>query len=164
MQKFLASVAATAVAFSLAGPAMASHDDHDDNGRGTKAEVKFSASAKVHAGTGSTSVQDLACMQTAVEKRETAIIAALVTYTNAWKTSLETRKTELNAAWGITNNKDRRNAINAAWKKFREARKEQRRAFRDARKSAWKQFKTDAKACKVQNLDQQGESADNDND
>lgn len=101
-------------------------------------------------------------MQTAVEKRETAIIAALVTYTNAWKTSLETRKTELNTAWGITNNKDRRTAINAAWKKFREARKEQRRAFRDARKDAWKQFKTDAKACKVQNLDQQGESADND--
>ncbi len=158
MQKFLASLAASAVAFSLAGPALA-NDDDAEHGR---TEVKFSTRAEGRTGSGGTTVRDLECMQTAVDKRDTAVINALVTYTNAWRTSLEIRRTELKAAWGLQIQSERSRAINAAWKKFREARKEQRRTFREERKNAWRQFKTEAKACKVQNLDFQGESADQD--
>ncbi len=146
MKKFLVSAASTLVALSLAAPAFAAEVEVDAS---VKAEVRAQVTAR-----------DLACMQTAIEKRENAIIAGLENYTLAWKTSLQTRRDELRAAWGMTDKDARRNAVNAAWKKFRESRVTQRRAFKEARKNAWKQFRTDSKACKVTNTETGGEALD----
>lgn len=90
---------------------------------------------------------DLACVQTAVGKRDAAIIAAWDAYTTAVKAALQARSTALQAAWGITNRADRRKAIRAAWKDYQTALKTARKALKDARHAAWAQFNTDRKSC-----------------
>lgn len=92
---------------------------------------------------------DLACMQSAVEKRDNAIIAAFDAYSASVKTALTTRRDALKAAWGLTDRIQRRDAINAAWKAHRKARNDAFRTLRDARRAAWKQFRADAKTCKA---------------
>ena len=123
-----------ATAFSLAAPAFA-------------LSVNLETDARVEARRAPV---DLACMQTAVEKRDNAMIAALDAYHASWKAALQTRRDELKAAWGIQDKNQREDAIRAAWRKFRESKKSARDTFRTARKNAWKTFKTDARACRGQ--------------
>lgn len=92
---------------------------------------------------------DLACMQTAVEKRDNAIIAAWDTLSTSIKTALQTRRDALKAAWGISDKKERAKAIKQAWTDFRKTKKESARTFNRARKAAWKQFRADANACRA---------------
>lgn len=92
---------------------------------------------------------NLACMQTAVEKRDNAIISAWDALTASIKTALSVRRDALKAAWGISDKRERRDAIRKAWTDFKNTKKEASRAFNQARKDAWKQFKTDARACKA---------------
>ena len=89
------------------------------------------------------------CIVSAVEKRENAIITAQDSLSVTMKTSLEKRKTALVAAWGMTVAKDRRQARLAAWNTFRTEQKTDRQTHLASQKVAWQQFKTDAKACKV---------------
>lgn len=90
---------------------------------------------------------DLACMQTAVEKRDNAIIAALDTYSSGAKTALQTRRDALKAAWGMTDKKQRRAAIRAAWDAFRGTWKNAAKTFRSAKRDAWSQFNKDQRVC-----------------
>lgn len=90
---------------------------------------------------------DLACMQTAVEKRDNAIMAALDTYSSGVKTALQTRRDALKAAWGITDKKQRRTALRAAWDAFQGTWKNATKALRGAKKDAWTQFNKDQRAC-----------------
>ncbi len=90
---------------------------------------------------------DLACMQTAVGTRDNAIIAALDTYASGVKTSLQTRRDALNAAWGITNVKQRRLALRAAWTAFQGTWKSASKGLRVAKNAAWTQFNKDRRAC-----------------
>lgn len=92
---------------------------------------------------------DLTCMQTAVEKRDNAVISAWDTLSASIKTALQTRRDALKAAWGISNLKERRTVIKQAWTDFAKTKKEAGKTFNQARKDAWKQFKTDAMACKA---------------
>jgi hypothetical protein len=92
---------------------------------------------------------DLTCMRNAVAKRETSIIAAKEKSFAALDAAFKARKTALVAAWEKTEAKDRRQAINDAWKAFRMSHKEARAQLRTDDKAAWSTFKADAKACKV---------------
>lgn len=92
--------------------------------------------------------QRLACMRTAVEKREDAIGAAWDKLSNAVKAAFGTRKSELLIAWGMTNRQARNVAIRQAWDKFRKSRKDARREHDVVVKAAWTQFVTERKACK----------------
>ena len=92
---------------------------------------------------------DLACIQTAVGKRETAVITASNTLATSIKSALESRKTALISAWGITNAKERRAARNLAWSTFKTAQKAARNAHLASVKYAWATWKTDATNCKV---------------
>lgn len=109
---------------------------------------------------------DLACMKAAVEKRENAIIAAKTKAFTSMDTAFKARRDALKTAWDKTDVKERREAINAAWKTFREAHKAARTQLRNDDKAAWKTFKTDRKACKIDsassNSDGAGEKIDND--
>ena len=134
MRRLLTSAVAMATAFSLAAQAFA-------------LSVNLETDARVEARRASV---DLACMQTAVEKRDNAMIAALDAYHASWKAALQTRRDELKTAWGTQDKNQREDAIRAAWKKFRESKKSARDTFRTARKNAWKTFKTDARACRGQ--------------
>jgi len=91
---------------------------------------------------------DLACMQTAIGKRDGAIISALDAYYNAAKSALTTRQSALQAAWGMTDKKTRTSAQRKAWSDYRASIKTARKTFQNARTSAWKGFATDAKACR----------------
>lgn len=102
---------------------------------------------------------DLVCMQTAVEKRDNAIIAGLDTYYTNVKAALVARRDALKAAWGMTDRKARQEAIRKAWNDFKGTWKKERRALDIARKKAWKEFNKDKRACNGQ-----GEGEDQGND
>lgn len=90
---------------------------------------------------------DLACMQTAVEKRDNAIISAVDAYASAVKTALQTRRDALKAAWGIADKKQRRLALRAAWDAFRGTWKNVAKDLRSAKRDAWMQFNKDQRSC-----------------
>lgn len=92
---------------------------------------------------------DLICMQTAVEKRDNAIIAAWDNLSSSMKTALQTRRDALKSAWGISIKKDRNKAIRSAWTNFKLARRIARRNFLAARRTAWDQFGIGIKNCHV---------------
>ena len=93
------------------------------------------------------SVVDVACMKTAIDSRENAIIAALDAYHVSLKAAHESRREALKAAWDKTEKLERRKALRDARKAFKENGKSARTTLREARKGAWDQYKTDAKAC-----------------
>lgn len=90
-----------------------------------------------------------ACMETAVDARETAIGTAFDTMQSAVKAGLATRKSSLHDAWGLTDRTARRAAIKTAWAKWSTDNKAAQAALKTNRKVAWNNFQTAAKACRV---------------
>lgn len=107
--------------------------------RGKATEVKPNRNATV----------DAACAQTAVAKRENAMIAAVDAYSSSVKTSLTTRRDALSAAWSQTDAGAREAAIKAAHEAFKGTWKTANKTLRTAQKAAWQTFRTDAKTCKI---------------
>lgn len=95
------------------------------------------------------SAEVLACVKTAVEKREAAIQTAFDNFSVTIKSTLQTRKSELSAAWDIADRNERMKAVRNAWAKFKEAKRTAAKTFNQARLAAWKQFTIDRKACKA---------------
>lgn len=89
----------------------------------------------------------VSCIQAAVEKRDTSLIAAFDAYANAAKTALSARTSALKTAWAISAAKDRRAAIKQGWKKYSDSLTAARRTFSAAKKTAWQQFNAERKAC-----------------
>jgi len=90
---------------------------------------------------------DPACMQTAVDKRDTAIIAGVDAYSGTIKLALGARKDALKTAWAIENRTERRVAIKKVWKDFKVTSEKARKDFKLAKRAAWDQFNQDRKAC-----------------
>lgn len=88
-----------------------------------------------------------ACMQSAVEKRDDALIAAVDKYANAVKPALATRRDALKDAWTKTDRAERRQALRAAWKAYKEALSKVRRELRTSRLGAWKEYVKGRKEC-----------------
>lgn len=95
-------------------------------------------------------VVDLNCVKTAVEKRETAIIAAIDTYSTSVKASFEARKTALLVAWGITDTKARNIAIKNAFAKNKVAKRVATKIYKKARLITWQQFTKARIACNAE--------------
>lgn len=94
--------------------------------------------------------RDIACMQTAVGVRETAVAAAWADFSSSTVSALATRKSALNAAWGLAEMKARTGAIVEAMKAWRTASTNAHRELRSDRKAAWDAFKKTAKdTCKT---------------
>lgn len=91
----------------------------------------------------------LQCVQIAVNKRETAVQSAWSAFSGVITSAFSARASALNAAWGQTDRKARRDGIRDAWKTFDKTQKESRKTLRSAQKDAWKTFKTDRKSCGV---------------
>jgi hypothetical protein len=98
---------------------------------------------------------DVACMKTAVEKRENALLSAYDVYAGKLKTARETRKTDLLAAWSIQDPKERQTAVKSAWDKFRQSVKTATIEWNQSRKTIWIQFAQDAKNCKASTVETQ---------
>ena len=92
---------------------------------------------------------NVACIQSAVDARETAIGTAFDTMQSVVKAALATRKSSLHDAWGLTDRTARRAAIKTAWAKWSTDNKAAQAALKASRKTAWSTFQSAAKACKV---------------
>lgn len=106
---------------------------------------------------------DTACMQTAVETRDNALLASLDTLMGAMKSSFETRRDALKAAWGLADAVQREPAIKAAWQAFKASKQAAVKTGHEAKKAAWTAFKGAVKGtCKAKgNVDGSGEGMDN---
>lgn len=137
MNKTLSRIAVTVLSLVLAAsivlPVLAKNNYDNHNGNATS--------------TTNILTIDIACVRNAIEKRDTAVIAAVDAYATAVKSALSTRKDAEKAAWNLTDRTARRTALKAAQMTYRNSVRAARKAFRDARNSAWKQFRTDRKAC-----------------
>ena len=137
MQKlFVVAAACIAVTFLAVG--FAAFAENQPNQPPTAPSVNTATSASV-----------LACVKTAVDKRETAIQTVFSAFNASITSALQTRKTELSAAWGVAEKGARNQAIKSAWEKFKTAKRGASDTFNKARKSAWSQFTIDRKACKA---------------
>ncbi|GIW66565.1 MAG: hypothetical protein KatS3mg095_0463 [Candidatus Parcubacteria bacterium] len=90
---------------------------------------------------------DLACIKTAIEKREDALKTARENYFSKISQAYDERKTALSNAWSIENNKERNKAIQSAWLNFRKAVKNTWAEYKKAHAQIWKQFVSDRKNC-----------------
>jgi hypothetical protein len=134
------TIASVAIALSIVAPAFAESDAASSS---SSRPVKY----------------DGACMSSAVDKRDTAVVTAFDTFSASLKTALTTRKDALKAGWSQTSTDARKSALKAAWQTFQQSQKSAREAFRKSKQAAWKQFKTDAKTCKA-NTSEEGGSAE----
>lgn len=115
----------------------------------------------------STTAIDMSCVKNAIDKRDTAMIAAYDTLWATIKTALQTRRDALKMAWDMTDKSARNKAVADIWKAYNSAIKAARKAFKTARNTAWSQFSADRKACNLRGASQdasdkghRGEDAD----
>ena len=88
-----------------------------------------------------------ACVKTAVQVRDTSIIAAWDAYNSGIKLALQNRITALGAAWDKTVSKDIKTASTQAWTAFTKDSKVARKTLNTAKTISWNKFKNDFKAC-----------------
>ena len=135
-QRIINSFVAASLFAAIAAPALA------QTNAGTSATAPIAPSA-----TTSKKTINVACIQGAIETRDSAIASAVTAHASAQTAALSARKTALKAAWALTDQKARRAALRDAWKAFDTASRAARKTHRDAQNAAWKQFNTDRKAC-----------------
>jgi hypothetical protein len=88
-------------------------------------------------------------VQNAIEKRDTAVIAAHDAFNTSIKNALTVRKDALKSAWALPTVKERKTAQATAWKNFKTATQTAHDTFRNSRKAAWTTFEADTKSCGV---------------
>jgi hypothetical protein len=103
----------------------------------------------------STTSYNVACVQTALDVRETALITAHTALNTAIVQALTVRKDSLKAAWALTDKKARNTARTASWTAFKTSSETAHKAMRDARKGAYTTFNTTMKACGVKGFSEQ---------
>jgi hypothetical protein len=90
-----------------------------------------------------------ACMQDAIEHRDSAMINAMDKLAADSKAALTARKDALKAAWAITDKINRSNAITKAWNTFKVSWKKAQTDFKNARRIAWSSYRAETKTCKL---------------
>ncbi len=89
----------------------------------------------------------IACVKTAITKREDALIAGESAYATAVGSAYTARKTALLSAWDSADAKTRRSAVRAADQAFKSAVQTARKTWNTTRRGAWNTFGTERKAC-----------------
>lgn len=90
---------------------------------------------------------DIACMATAVDARDTAVISAVDMYSSAVKAALSVQKDALKAAWTNSNAKTRNVSLRTARKAFQTSWKKASADLRAGKNGSWKTFESDRKKC-----------------
>jgi hypothetical protein len=113
--------------------------------------VPLLASAQVTATSTitTTPARNVACIQTAIEKRETALIAGHNTFNTSIVNALTVRKDGLKSAYALTEKGATKTAKKATWSKFKTDTKAAHDSMRSVRKASWNTFNTDMRACGV---------------
>lgn len=93
---------------------------------------------------------DVACVQTAIDKRETALMGVADTLNASVKDAISTRGTELKASWAMTTDGPARRASRrAAWDKYKASRNTAINTAKSSRSAIGETYKTDMGACGV---------------
>lgn len=87
-----------------------------------------------------TSPVDAACMQAAIDTRDFAIVQAGFFFVQSWASAIDNRRNALRNAWFMTDREQRRDAINAAWRQYKDAKKAARENYNRSRKDIWRSF------------------------
>ena len=90
---------------------------------------------------------DTVCVQNAVDKRETSILAAFDTRYNSTKVTIQKRNEAQKTAWQMGEAKDRKTALRKVWVDYSAAMKKVTKEWQTNRSNVWKQFTTDRRAC-----------------
>lgn len=93
--------------------------------------------------------RNVACIQAAVEKRETTLIAGHNSFNTSIVTALTVRKDGLKSAYALTEKGSTKTAKKAVWSKFKTDSKAAHDSMRSVRKASWGTFNTDMRACGV---------------
>jgi hypothetical protein len=109
------------------------------------------ASAQVIATSTASTVpaRNVACIQAAVEKRETGLISGHNTFNTSIVNALTLRKDGLKSAYALTEKGATKTAKKAVWSKFKTDSKLAHDSMRSVRKASWNTFNTDMRACGV---------------
>ena len=109
------------------------------------------ASAQVATSTTRTALSPtkVTCVQNAIEKRDSAIIAGHNTFNTSITGALTARKDALKSAWALTDRAAMKTAKKTAWVNFSTSQKSAHDSMRSVRKSSWSTFNTDMRACGV---------------
>lgn len=91
--------------------------------------------------------QEMACMKTAVDKRENAIQEALDVYYRDIRAVLVPRSSELSVAWTISDKDKRQASIKVSWAKSKGVWRNASKALSKAKVAIWKEFNYDRKYC-----------------
>ncbi len=168
MKKLVTLLLTLAMSVLVAAPAFASDSAHGQaNQNGARHELmqSFRHDNRMQKKDKLESMQNLdatqlACVAVAVDVRETAVGAAFTAMNNSLTSALSTRKTSLAAAWVMSDGTARANAINAAWKAFKDARHTAEKTAHTAQKDAWTGFKSAVKACNVNGMPSESDMND----
>jgi hypothetical protein len=152
MKKFLLVIALLAFTFSMGQIVLA--DNLLDK------EKALDKSRLVTNATSTTPSYPAVCLQNAIAAREDGIITAYNTRSTAISVAMQTRKTALVEAWGMSDQKLRNKARKAAWDNYNKARRAARTTYNATNKSIWKTFHAAAKACGVKSTGTEPESMD----
>ncbi len=150
MKKIISFLALTGFVFAAAAIPAMGITTYDNNIANDTAVITPTPTAKVKKPVLTPSPEKLACVSTAVEKRDNAIITAWDAFSASARNALLARRDALKAAWLLTDKTARRAAIKKAWTDFRAAAKTARVTLNKARRAAWKQYAVDLKACRAQ--------------
>ena len=113
--------------------------------------VPLLASAQINATStaGSMPARNVACIQNAVEKRETSLISGHNSFNTSIVNALTVRKDGLKSAYALTEKGATKTAKRAVWSKFKTDTKTAHDSMRSVRKASWNTFNTDMRACGV---------------
>jgi len=148
MSKKIYLVIIVAIALGLVGYTIAVVNAEQDNNQGQNLTAnhennKASTTPKI------IKTVDIACVKTAINKRESTVQTAFDSFNTIIKSALQTRQGALDVAWSTDDKAARNKAIKAAWTNWRAQKREAAKVFNQARRAAWKQFVVERKACKA---------------
>lgn len=90
----------------------------------------------------------ITCSNTALEKRENAVISAVTAYQTTELASLNDRKSGLLTAWNKTTKSELKSAVSAVRKIYKATISGAKSVLRTAKESAWTTYKNDIRVCK----------------
>ncbi len=90
----------------------------------------------------------IACMQTALEKKEASVKTAFTNYSNWVLAALDTRETALSTARTKTTSKEIKAVVSSAWAGYKTTVAALKKTLLSEKTSAYNTYKTENKACK----------------
>lgn len=89
------------------------------------------------------------CIQSALDKRENAIISSQDVFNTSIKNALSARLSALKASYTEVTKQSRKQKREDAYKQFRSSAQTAHNTLRSSKNAAWNTFSTDMKACGV---------------